>query len=158
MDRANRQLPGISRRTLLQAGAAGGIGLTLTRLAAAEEPSFLARETLPGPQQWNPSATAAGRIDSVAKVTGAKLYASDFRAADLPGWPSKTSHALLIRAADATHVYTGLDLSQLAGRACQTKSGSSAPGICLARQDGIPSEDQAMTVRHSASAAERLCL
>jgi CO/xanthine dehydrogenase Mo-binding subunit len=115
LDRANRQLPGISRRRLLQAGAAGGIALTLTRLAAAEEPSFVARETLPGPQQWNPSATAAGRIDGVAKVTGAKLYASDFRAADLPGWPSKTSHALLIRAADATHVYTGLDLSQLAG-------------------------------------------
>ena len=104
LDRANRQLPGISRRTLLQAGAASGIALTLTRLAAAEEPSFVARETLPGPQQWNPSATAAGRIDGVAKVTGAKLYASDFRAADLPGWPSKTSHALLIRAADATHV------------------------------------------------------
>ena len=32
---------------------------------------------------------APGRIDGVAKVTGAKLYASDFRAADLPGWPAK---------------------------------------------------------------------
>ena len=31
-------------------------------------------------------------------------------------------------------------------------------GMRLARQAGIPSEDQAMTVRHSASAAERLCL
>ena len=30
---------------------------------------------------------------------GPKLYASDFRAADLPGWPAKTSHAMLIRAA-----------------------------------------------------------
>jgi hypothetical protein len=104
LDRANRGLRGISRRAFLEAGAASGIALTLTRLAAAEEPGFAARETLPGPQQWNPAATAAGRIDGVAKVTGAKLYASDFRAADMPGWPSKTSHALLARAADATHV------------------------------------------------------
>jgi CO/xanthine dehydrogenase Mo-binding subunit len=48
-------------------------------------------------------------------VAGAKLYASDFRASDLPGWPSRTSHALLIRAADATHVFAGLDLSRLQG-------------------------------------------
>ena len=51
----------------------------------------------------------------MAKVTGAKLYASDYRAADLPGWPAKTAHAMLVRAADATHVYTGLDLSRLTG-------------------------------------------
>ena len=76
---------------------------------------FGARETLPGRQRWNPAATGAGRIDGVAKVTGSKLYASDFRAADMPGWPAKTSHALLIRAADATHVYDGLDLSRLSG-------------------------------------------
>jgi hypothetical protein len=33
-----------------------------------------------------------------------------------------------------------------------------ASRLRLGRQVGIPSEDQAMTVRHSASAAERLCL
>ena len=66
-------------------------------------------------QAWNPAATGAGRIDGLAKVTGAKLYASDFRAADLPGWPSNTSHALIIRATDATHVFTGIDLSRLSG-------------------------------------------
>ena len=64
---------------------------------------------------WNPGANGRGRIDGVAKVTGAKLYASDFRAADLPGWPQNTSHAMLIRAADATHVLTGIDLSPLSG-------------------------------------------
>ena len=79
------------------------------------KPAFAARETLPGRQCWNPAATGAGRIDGVAKVTGAKLYASDFRAADLPGWPANTSHAMLIRAPDATHVYTGIDLSRLSG-------------------------------------------
>jgi CO/xanthine dehydrogenase Mo-binding subunit len=83
-------------------------------LTAAQELGFAARETLPGREQWNPAAIGVGRIDGVAKVTGAKLYASDFRADDLPGWPTKTSHALLVRAADATHVYAGMDLSRLA--------------------------------------------
>jgi uncharacterized protein GlcG (DUF336 family) len=48
--------------------------------------------------------------------------------------------------------YTALSL------ALSDKSGPMHHGMRLARQVGIPSEDQAMTVRHSASAAERLCL
>ncbi len=94
---------------------ASGIALSASRLAFAAEPGFAARETLPGRRGWNPAATGVGRVDGVAKVTGAKLYASDFRAADLPGWPSKTSHAMLLRVTDATHVYAGLDLSVLQG-------------------------------------------
>src|SRR6266581_1400127 len=105
----------ISRRKFVKWITASGIALSLSRLALAEESEFVARETLPGRQRWNPAATGAGRIDGVAKVTGAKLYAADFRAADMPGWPAKTSHAMLIRAADATHVYNGLDLSRLSG-------------------------------------------
>ncbi len=106
---------GISRRTFVKSATASGIALSLSPLAAAEEPAFTARETLPGRGQWNPADGGVGRIDAVAKVTGAKLYASDFRAADLPGWPANTSHAMLVRAPDATHVYAGLDLSQLSG-------------------------------------------
>src|SRR6202011_1663083 len=98
-----------SRREFMTLATASGIALSLSRLAIAEEPGFAARETLPGRKAWNPAATGIGRIDGVAKVTGAKLYASDFRAADLPNWPQATSHAMLIRAADATHVYDGLD-------------------------------------------------
>ena len=105
----------ISRREFVKSVTASGIALSVSRLAIAEEPGFAARETLPGRQSWNPAATGVGRIDAVAKVTGAKLYASDFRGADLPGWPQATSHAMLVRAADATHVYTGMDLSRLSG-------------------------------------------
>src|SRR5262247_2136140 len=105
----------ISRRDFVKSATASGIALSITPLAIAEEPNFAARETLPGRQGWNPAATGVGRIDGVAQVTGAKLYASDFRAADLPGWPANTSHAMLIRAADATHIYTGMDLSHLSG-------------------------------------------
>ena len=67
-----------SRREFVKFATASGIALSLSRLALAEEPSFTVRETLPGPQGWNPAAAGAGRIDGVAKVTGAKLYASDF--------------------------------------------------------------------------------
>jgi CO/xanthine dehydrogenase Mo-binding subunit len=106
---------GISRREFVQLATSGGIALSLSHAAFAESPGFDTRETLPGRQSWNPAATGAGRIDGVAKVTGSKLYASDFRAADLPGWPEKTSHAILVRAPDATHVYTGIDLARLSG-------------------------------------------
>jgi CO/xanthine dehydrogenase Mo-binding subunit len=104
-----------SRREFVKFVTASGIALSLSRLAPAEESTFATRETLPGRGAWNPAASGKGRIDGVAKVTGAKLYAADFRAADIPGWPAKTSHAMLIRAPDATHVYTGMDLARLSG-------------------------------------------
>jgi hypothetical protein len=107
---------GISRRQFVASAASCGIALSLSRAGFAAIPDFATREALPGRGGFNPAATpGGGRIDGPAKVAGAKLYASDFRASDLPGWPSRTSHALLIRATDATHVFTGLDLSRLKG-------------------------------------------
>ena len=107
---------GLSRRQFVASAASCGIALSLSRAAFAAMPDFETRETLPGRGSFNPAATpGGGRIDGPAKVAGAKLYASDFRASDLPGWPSRTSHALLIRATDATHVFAGLDLSRLQG-------------------------------------------
>jgi CO/xanthine dehydrogenase Mo-binding subunit len=106
----------ISRREFVRLATTSGIALSLSRAAFAGSPAFDTRETLPGRGSWNPAATpGGGRIDGPAKVAGAKIYASDFRAADLPGWPPNTSHALLIRAADATHVFAGIDLSRLKG-------------------------------------------
>lgn len=104
-----------SRRDLVKWVTATGITLSLSRLGNASPVAFSVHETLPGQAAFNPAAKAAGRVDGVAKVTGAKLYASDYRAADMPGWPDTTSHALLIRAPDATHIYLGLDLDRLAG-------------------------------------------
>ena len=92
-----------SRREFVKLVTASGIALSFSRLASAE-PTFAAREALPGRQNGKPAVSGPRRIDGVAKVTGAKLYAADFRAADLPGWPSKTAHAILVRAPDATHV------------------------------------------------------
>jgi hypothetical protein len=116
-----------SRREFVKWVSAGGIALSLSRLGSAQEAGFPARAALPGRQGWNPAADGAGRIDGVAKVTGAKLYASDFRASDLPGWPSTTSHAILIRAPDATRVYTGMDLARL--------KGPSKPSVVVTAED-----------------------
>ncbi|MEH2519081.1 CO/xanthine dehydrogenase Mo-binding subunit [Bradyrhizobium sp. AZCC 1610] len=104
-----------SRREFLNWVSAGGIALSLSRLGSAEAAGLPPRASLPGRANWNPAADGAGRVDGVAKVTGAKLYVSDFRAADLPGWPKNTSRAMLIRAPDATHVYIGMDLARLSG-------------------------------------------
>jgi CO/xanthine dehydrogenase Mo-binding subunit len=100
----------ISRRALIQLGTVSGVALSMGRLADAQNLSFLERENLPGRGVRHPF---LGRVDGVAKVTGAKIYASDFRAADLPGWPAETHHALLVRSPDASHVYQGLDLDRL---------------------------------------------
>ncbi|MBR1212608.1 molybdopterin cofactor-binding domain-containing protein [Bradyrhizobium sp. JYMT SZCCT0180] len=104
-----------SRREFVKWVSASGIALSLSRLGSAEAAGLPPRASLPGREGWNPAANGAGRIDGVAKVTGAKLYASDFRASDLPGWPQSTSHAILVRAPDATHVYVGMDLARLSG-------------------------------------------
>src|ERR1700739_2278784 len=117
----------ISRREFVKSVTASGIALSVSRLAIAEEPSFAARETLPGRGAWNPAATGVGRIDGVAKVTGARLYGSDFRAADLPGWTQDTPHDMLLLAPDATHVYTGMDLS--------LRSGALKPAVVVTAAD-----------------------
>src|SRR5690348_15937853 len=106
-----------SRRDFVKVVTAGGISLGLSRLALAQVPDFKTRETLPGRAGWNPAARGLGRVDGVVKVTGAKLYASDFRAADLPDWPPNTSYAMLVRAADATHVFAGIDWAFLSDAA-----------------------------------------
>ena len=92
-----------SRREFVKWLSAGGISVSLSHLASAAGVPFAAHETLPGHGKFNPATNGAGRVDGVAKVTGAKLYASDFRANDLPGWPQTTSHAILVRANDVAN-------------------------------------------------------
>ncbi|MFF8289391.1 xanthine dehydrogenase family protein molybdopterin-binding subunit [Streptomyces sp. NPDC016309] len=49
------------------------------------------------------------------KVTGGKVYASDFRPRDLAaeGWPAECAHALLLRSRCVDRPFTGLDLGLL---------------------------------------------
>jgi CO/xanthine dehydrogenase Mo-binding subunit len=102
-----------SRRRFL-VGTAAGITLALVPLAA--HASFVDDETMPTAPGWTGDGLGHPRyrIDGYAKATGAKLYARDFRAADMEGWPDETDHAMLLLAADATHRFLGIDLTILA--------------------------------------------
>lgn len=74
--------------------------------------------TPPGAPDWSGGpGKARFRIDGLAKVTGQKIYARDFRAADMPGWPTNPPErmAMILRATNPGRVFTGLDLSALAG-------------------------------------------
>ncbi|MFS8038499.1 xanthine dehydrogenase family protein molybdopterin-binding subunit [Xanthobacter sp. AM11] len=102
-----------SRREFVSWASASGIMLAMARMSPPHAAPLDAGPAPAGPAAPGPAPVPRGRIDAVAKVTGAKLYASDFRAADMEGWPSTTAHALLLRAADAAHVFTGLDLAAL---------------------------------------------
>jgi CO/xanthine dehydrogenase Mo-binding subunit len=108
-----------TRRELFSWVAASGITLGLSRLSPAIALPFEASQTLPG--RADAALIGRARIDGIAKVTGAKLYASDFRAADMEGWPASTAHALLVRARDASHVFAGLNLDALPATAQPTK-------------------------------------
>jgi CO/xanthine dehydrogenase Mo-binding subunit len=102
----------VDRRALIKASLAAGVAVVLRPLGAAGEP-FAARVAATGPAWTGNGTAAARRIDGVPKVTGAKVYAADFRARDMPGWPPHTAHALLLKSSDATHAFEGIDLAVL---------------------------------------------
>ena len=106
----------IDRRAFLKTSVAA-VAVTILPIAAfGAAPGFDAREAMPpgDAADWRRTPSTAGwRIEGVPKVTGAKLYAADFRAADMPGWPPDTAHALLLKTSDATHVFESIDLSAL---------------------------------------------
>ena len=105
---------GIGRRTFLKASLAAGIALSVRPLGAAAQVAGFDARMAAADTGWRQSATtAARRIDGPPKVTGAKLYAADFRAADMPGWPRATAHAMLLKTPDATHIFEGIDLAAL---------------------------------------------
>ncbi|MBL1436076.1 MAG: xanthine dehydrogenase family protein molybdopterin-binding subunit [Rhodobacteraceae bacterium] len=63
---------------------------------------------------------ASQRIDGFAKVTGQKVYARDFSAADM-GWPGQQWYALFARALTTSQTFDNLDLSSLPAAAKPTK-------------------------------------
>lgn len=122
----------LTRRRVIGSGAAA-VTLLVHELVLASRPSTPrlagARPTPGEPTQPRPGPGApdwsAGpgrarfRIDGLAKVTGQKIYARDFRAADLPGWPRAERMAMILRAAQPGRVFTGLDLRALADAGAQ---------------------------------------
>lgn len=93
--------------------AAGAAGLLVSTLDLGLPQSSQAAETTK-PGDWSGApGQALHRIDGLAKVTGQKIYARDFRPVDLPDWPVNYRHALVVHAPFIGRIFDGLDLDQL---------------------------------------------
>jgi len=104
----------MDRRMFVRTSLIAGISIVVRPLSVgAQAAPFRIDDPAPGYVWQRNATTAARRIDGWPKVTGAKIYAADFRAADMPGWPRQTAHAMLLKTPDATHVFEGIDLSTL---------------------------------------------
>ena len=104
-------MDGISRRSFIKIGTIAGISITLGRVPFAR-----AIEVHSGaqPTTWMAAdGKARYRWDAIRKVTGQKVFARDYRAKDLPGWPTKQAHAFFIKATNIENVFEGVDLSTL---------------------------------------------
>ncbi|MGH8434693.1 MAG: xanthine dehydrogenase family protein molybdopterin-binding subunit [Pseudomonas sp.] len=103
-----------SRRAFLQGSIIAGIGVTLAPLGSRAFAALFEDQVTVSPQPWfTAGGQARGRIDGVSKACGAKVFARDIRAKDMPGWPTQQGHAMLLKATQADHLYAGFDLSML---------------------------------------------
>jgi CO/xanthine dehydrogenase Mo-binding subunit len=101
-----------TRRQFLHATSAAGIALAVRRIPFATSAQA---ENLDEPRWAQSPGRARYRIEGRAKVTGQKIYARDFRARDMPGWPTQERAAMVLRATSVDRRFSDLDLSVLAG-------------------------------------------
>jgi CO/xanthine dehydrogenase Mo-binding subunit len=107
----NRLRP--SRRQLLRASLIGGIAVYLAPLGSRAFASLFEERLLSRPDWNGRDGVLKYRVDGSSMVTGAKVFARDIRARDLPHWPQQQSHALALRVTKADRTYVGFDLSAL---------------------------------------------
>jgi CO/xanthine dehydrogenase Mo-binding subunit len=107
--------PELSRRAFLQGSVIAGIGISFAPLGSKAFAVLFEDRVIRMPQPWynNASGKAVARIDGVSKACGAKVFARDIRAKDMPGWPQQQGHALLLKATRTEQLYQGFDLSVL---------------------------------------------
>jgi len=103
----------LSRRTFLKAGVAAGVAISVSFRHGSANAAVVDNPRERTPSWIDAHGKPRFRMDAVAKVTGSKTFARDFRARDMPGWPAEQSHALLIHATRADAAFDGLDLSSL---------------------------------------------
>ncbi len=102
-----------TRREFLKGAAAGSASFLVSTLDFGLSPSPRAAE-INRPGEWSGGpGQAFHRIDGLAKVTGQKIFARDFRPVDMPDWPGKYHHALVLHAPFVDRIFEGLDLDQL---------------------------------------------
>ena len=101
-----------TRREFLKTTAASGAVILLSRYDLWGAEAYAGQSLQPADWQAGPG-KARFRIDGFAKVTGQKIYARDFRARYLPGWPQDEQVVYILRATFSDHVFDGVDLSEL---------------------------------------------
>ncbi|WP_242111336.1 xanthine dehydrogenase family protein molybdopterin-binding subunit [Luteimonas aquatica] len=103
----------LNRRAFLKCSVIAGIAVYVAEPGSAALAALFERERQ-RPLPWD---ARSGRIryrnDATAKVTGEKVFAFDMRARDLPGWPERQAHAMLLRVTRADRAYAGFDLAAL---------------------------------------------
>jgi CO/xanthine dehydrogenase Mo-binding subunit len=103
----------VTRRGFVRAGVASGIAFRIGFVGSAAGAAVVDDPRSQLASWIGPDGKAQFRTDAVAKVTGAKTFARDYRARDLPGWPNEQSHAFLILGSRADAAFLGVDLSVL---------------------------------------------
>src|SRR3984885_9450919 len=105
----------LSRRSFLKASVIAGVSVYIAPIGSRAF-AALFEEKILTPVQWDAAnGQAKFRIDGIAKVTGAKVFARDIRAADMPHWPAQQAHAFILRTTQADRLYEGFDLTLLGG-------------------------------------------
>lgn len=102
---------GFSRRDFIKLGTVGAMTLWWGKLPTAQ-----ALEVHSGPSStsWlGVDGKAHYRWDAIRKVTGAKNFAFDYRAMDIPGWPQQQGYAFMLKATVADRRFEGVDVSIL---------------------------------------------
>ena len=102
-----------SRRQFFRTGVIAGIAVWVAPYGSRTFAALFEDKVL-SPIVWNAKTRSTGyRIDGISKVTGAKVFARDIRARDMPHWPREQAHAFLLRVTRADALYEGFDLSML---------------------------------------------
>ena len=102
----------MNRREFLQAtGGAALAGVSIRYLFASKAWA----NSLTGQATLHDASLAGKQLyEGRLKVTGAKIYAIDYRARDLPGWPTQEKRSVVLRASVADKLYAGLKTAELA--------------------------------------------
>ena len=101
----------INRRQFLKITTTSGVVLAFSSIdfALANDDFSLNQELRWGAQPG----IARFRNDGIAKATGQKIYARDFRAKDIPGWPTNERYAFILRSNFCDAIFNGINLSLL---------------------------------------------
>lgn len=115
----------LTRRRFIQTAAGAAVGLAIVPMGAwrsqAQNVGSVGVNTPAEGSLGDTPGVASMRIDGYAKVTGQKIYARDYNARDMVGWPKDQWYALYLNAITTTQTFQGIDLSGIPAGGAPTK-------------------------------------